>query len=152
MPDRRKKDPRDLLEGQRLLQVLRTAMTVLGMNRKQVQNRAGFSAGYLSRLFRGAYEVRLEQLLAIARAIGLEPAELFHLAYPQRPEPPSKAAAEVRRVLMGPPEPPAGTRQERFAQLCERIQSLLPQVQAEMFAVLEEPGPALEESRGKGAA
>jgi transcriptional regulator with XRE-family HTH domain len=141
MPYRRKRDPRDLEEGQRLLQVLRAAMAALGVTRKQVQNRAGFSAGYLTRLFSGTFEVRLEQLLTIARAIGLEPAELFHLAYPRLPQPPSPAAAQLRRVLQGPLEPQeeACTPQDRLAQAFGLLQQGFVDLEVKMISAVAEP-------------
>jgi hypothetical protein len=66
------------------------------------------SIGYLSRLFHGAVELKMEHILLIAREIGLHPAEFFHLAYPQPPARPSEASARLRAALEGfRPAPPA---------------------------------------------
>ncbi|HEX7183299.1 MAG TPA: helix-turn-helix transcriptional regulator [Thermoanaerobaculia bacterium] len=92
-------DPRDKEAIERLIRKLTTAMRVLGVSNREVERRIGLSPSYLSRLFNGLIELRVEHVLAISRAIGLSPGELFALAYPQQGEPPSEAAARLRKVL-----------------------------------------------------
>jgi len=94
-PDR----DQDKLEVERLIRVLTTAMRILDISNREVERRLDLSPSYLSRLFNGLIELRVEHLIAISRAIGLKPAELFHLAYPRRPDPPSEAVLQLRRVL-----------------------------------------------------
>lgn len=82
-----------------MLSVLKTAMRVLGFTNRDIERQLGLSSSYLSRLFSGTIELRFEHIVDIARAMGLEPAEILSFAYPQRREP--SAAALRLRELMG---------------------------------------------------
>ena len=101
-------------EIQRLIQMLRVAMRILDVSNRDIEKQLGLSYGYLSRLFSGAIELKMEHILQIVEVLGLAPAEFFHLAYPRRPSPPSEAAARMRAILdgfgpIGPDErPPTG--------------------------------------------
>jgi transcriptional regulator with XRE-family HTH domain len=88
-------------EIKRLLNVLRTAMKILDITNREVEKRLGLSYGYLSRLFAGAIELKIEHILDICGAIGLRPAEFFHLAYPRVQVPGTPAAVKLRDVLQG---------------------------------------------------
>lgn len=88
-------------EIKRLLNVLRTAMKILDITNREVEKKLGLSYGYLSRLFAGAIELKMEHVLDICQAIGLRPAEFFHLAYPRVQVPGTPAAAKLRDVLQG---------------------------------------------------
>lgn len=88
-------------EIKRLLNVLRTAMKILDITNREVEKKLGLSYGYLSRLFAGAIELKVEHILDICGAIGLRPAEFFHLAYPRIQVPGTPAAARLRDVLQG---------------------------------------------------
>jgi transcriptional regulator with XRE-family HTH domain len=88
-------------EIKRLLNVLRTAMKILDITNREVEKKLGLSYGYLSRLFAGAIELKIEHILDICGAIGLRPAEFFHLAYPRVPVPGTPAATKLRDVLQG---------------------------------------------------
>jgi hypothetical protein len=97
-------------EVKRLLSVLRTAMKILEITNREVENKLGQSYGYLSRLFAGTIDLKVEHILDICDAIGLRPAELFQLAYPRVPGAPTEAARRLREVLQGfqpAAEPPA---------------------------------------------
>jgi transcriptional regulator with XRE-family HTH domain len=98
-------------EVERLLTVLRTAIRLLGLTNREIERRLGMTPSYLGRLFGGTIELKVEHVLAISRALGLEPAEFFELAYPRRPDPPTESAKTIRKLLrdMQPPEPEART-------------------------------------------
>jgi hypothetical protein len=83
-------------ETAHLLQILRAAMRVLGFTNRDVEKTLGVSGGYLTRLFANTMELRFEHIVDIARAIGLEPEEVFQLAYPQPRNPPTEAAQRIR--------------------------------------------------------
>ena len=93
-------------EVTRLLNVLRTAMKVLGVTNREVEKKLELSYGYLSRLFAGSIDLKMDHILDICQAVGLQPAEFFHLAYPRPPVPGTPAAARLRDVLQGF-QPPA---------------------------------------------
>lgn len=95
-------------EVARILNLLRTAMRLLGLSNREVERRMGLSPSYLSRLFGGTIELKVEHVLAISKAIGLDPAEFFHLAYPHPPEAPTETAVALRSAVEGlKPSPPA---------------------------------------------
>jgi transcriptional regulator with XRE-family HTH domain len=95
-------------EIRRLLYVLRVAMRMLDVSNREVEKRLGLSYGYLSRLFSGSIELKVEHILQILEVLGLTPAEFFQLAYPRRNTPPSESALRLRSILEGlgplPPE------------------------------------------------
>ena len=93
-------------ETQHVIQILRTAMRVLGMTNREIERRLGVSGGYLTRLFGGAMELRFEHIVDISRAMGLEPEEVFQLLYPQPRNPPTEAAQRLREAL-SPMQPAA---------------------------------------------
>ena len=101
-------------EIQRLIQMLRVAMRILDVSNRDIEKQLGLSYGYLSRLFSGAIELKVEHILQILEVLGLTPAEFFQLAYPRRASPPSEASVRMRTILDGfgpivPEErPPAG--------------------------------------------
>ncbi len=85
-------------EVQRLINILRTAMRVLGVTNREVERKLGQSPSYLSRVFSGGIELKAEHLIHIPKAMGMEPAEFFQLAYPKQVEP-SRAAKQLRDSL-----------------------------------------------------
>lgn len=93
-------------EVDRLMNVLRTAIRLLGLTNREIERRLELTPSYLSRLFGGSIELKVEHVLAIARAIGLTSAEFFELAYPRRAHPPSDSFRAIRTLLreMQPPE------------------------------------------------
>jgi len=92
---------------------LKTILRLLGISNREVENRIGWCHGYLSRVFAGTLELRLDHILAILEVADLHPAEFFHLTWPAPAEPTSPAARELfplwRRFqpAAGSPPPPA---------------------------------------------
>lgn len=97
----------DQKEVERLITVVRTAIRLLGLTNREIERRLKLTPSYLSRLFAGNIELKVEHVVSIARALEMEPAELFSLAYPRLPEPPSESYQAIRMLLrdMQPPEP-----------------------------------------------
>jgi transcriptional regulator with XRE-family HTH domain len=85
-------------ETEHMIGTLRTAMRILGFTNREIEKRLGVSGGYLTRLFSGVMELRFEHVVQIAKAMGLEPAEIFQLAYPQSGNPPTAAAQRLREL------------------------------------------------------
>lgn len=86
-------------EVRRLLQVLKTSMKVLGFTNRDVERELGLSSSYLSRLFSGLIELRVEHVVGIAKSIGVEPEEIFQMAFPKRNRPASTAAVRLRSAI-----------------------------------------------------
>jgi transcriptional regulator with XRE-family HTH domain len=117
-------------EVQRLITILRTTMRILGVTNRDIERKLELSPSYLSRLFSGGIELKAEHLIHIPKAMGLEPAEFFHLAYPRRSQPGSRAAEQLREVLRElqppPPEEPTGAfSDEQMDQLREMMRKML---------------------------
>jgi transcriptional regulator with XRE-family HTH domain len=88
-------------EVRRVLDVLQMLMRILGVSNREVERRLVLQHGTVSRVLNGQIEAKLEVLLGIARAIGLEYEELFAIFYPNRPgpNPESEAARKIRSML-----------------------------------------------------
>jgi transcriptional regulator with XRE-family HTH domain len=70
-------------QTEHILQILKTAMRILGCTNREMERKLGVSGGYLSRLFAGAMELRFEHIVDIAGALGLSVEEIFRFAYPE---------------------------------------------------------------------
>lgn len=94
-------------ETQRLINVLKVSLRILGVTNRELARRMGISPSYLSKLFSGGSEMRLDHVIRICRAIGLDPAEFFTMAYPLPPKSSSVTASRIKEILQhGLPEPP----------------------------------------------
>jgi transcriptional regulator with XRE-family HTH domain len=117
-------------EVQRLINLLRTAMRILGVTNRDIERKLGLSPSYLSRLYSGGIELKAEHLIEIPQAMGLEPAEFFHLAYPRKTQP-SRAAEQLRQVIReltpapSPETPSGGFTDEQMQQLREMMRKML---------------------------
>jgi transcriptional regulator with XRE-family HTH domain len=85
-------------ETEHMIRTLRTAMRSLGFTNREIEKRMGVSGGYLTRLFSGVMELRFEHIVQIARIMGMEPAEIFQLAYPPSGTPPTEASQRLREL------------------------------------------------------
>lgn len=99
----------DKEEVDRLITILRTSIRLLGLSNREIERRLGLTPSYVSRIFAGNIELKAEHIFAIARAMGLQPWEIFELAYPRRSDAPTESFQTIRNLLrsMQPPEPPA---------------------------------------------
>jgi hypothetical protein len=88
-------------EVRRLLDVLQTLMRMLAISNREVERRLELQHGTVGRVLSGQIEAKLEVVLGIARAIGLEYEELFAIFYPGRPgpRPESDAARKIRSMI-----------------------------------------------------
>lgn len=88
------------VEVRRLRTMLKTAMKVLGYTNRDVERKLGLSGSYLSRLFSGMIDLKVDHVVAIANVVGLEPDELFQLTFtPSTKRPPTAAAIRLREAL-----------------------------------------------------
>ena len=109
-----------------ILDTLRTSMRLLEVTNRKVEEGMGWSHGYLSRIFSGTIELRVEHVIEIAALLGLKPAEFFDLTYPRKPEPPSPNAARPRGLLRRyqsepSPETQPAAEARGLAELVERL-------------------------------
>jgi transcriptional regulator with XRE-family HTH domain len=71
-------------EVARLRSLLRDAIKLSKHSNRDVEKALGLSNGYMSRLFAGVMDLRVEHILAVCQVIGFPPAEFFRSAYPPR--------------------------------------------------------------------
>jgi transcriptional regulator with XRE-family HTH domain len=116
-----------------LRKVLRTAITSLGLSLKEVQQRMGVSGGYLTRLFAGEIDVKVDHVVAIAEVLGVEPEELFWLAFPPPQGEPSPTALRLRAAF-GVTAPPS--QQHPASGLQREIEQIVQQALGKMLAKL----------------
>lgn len=117
-----------------MLDVLRSAIRALGFSYNEVGAKLGVSNGYLSRLFSGKIDLKFDHIVEISRALGFEPEEMVHLAYPQPRTPPSQSAARYQELMGGavnraarphlPPDLPSAP-EEMDALVAQSLQRLL---------------------------
>ncbi len=90
-------------EVRHLMDLLRTLARALGYSNAALARRADVALASLMRYFKGDAEPRLDFVLAVVRAIGLDVREFFEMAYPEL-EAPSAARQSIERIL-GPVRP-----------------------------------------------
>ena len=86
-------------EVRRLRTMLKASMKVLGFTNRDVERKLGLSGSYLSRLFSGMIDLKVDHVVAISQVIGLEPDEMFQLAFPKKRKASSAAALRLRETL-----------------------------------------------------
>jgi transcriptional regulator with XRE-family HTH domain len=103
----------------RLNQVLKTSIRALGLTLREVERRLGMSRGYLSRLFAGEMDLKVDHVVEIAEILGIEPEEIFRLAFPSSPAEPGHVTVRLREAFgvesePAPPEtgPPSALERE----------------------------------------
>lgn len=123
-------------EVDRLMNVLRTSVRLLGLSNREIERRLGLTPSYVSRLFAGTIELKVEHVVAIVRAIGLQPWEFFELAYPRRSEPTSESFRTIRTLLrdLQPPAEPAPAPALTEEEIERRIQESVRKALREMGA------------------
>jgi transcriptional regulator with XRE-family HTH domain len=123
-------------QTQHVVDVLRTTIRALGLTLSEVEKRLGVSRGYLTRLFSGVMELRFDQIVEIAEAVGVEPEEVLRLAFPPSQQPATPEALRLREVLGVPPAPekPPPPTESVFEKELERI---VAKTVRKMFAGIE---------------
>jgi transcriptional regulator with XRE-family HTH domain len=119
-----------LPETVRLIDLLKVCLRILGISHREVARRLEMSPSYVSKLFSGSSEMRLDHLIRICEAVKLDPSEFFALAYPVPEKKSSAAAARLRALLRSLPIPPPPTKQEEDP---EKLEAMLKSMLAKML-------------------
>lgn len=83
--------------------VLKSSIHAVGLTLKEVERRLGVSGGYLTRLFAGQMPLRVDQVSEIAEAAGLDPDEIFRLAFPPVQKPTTPELQLLRQAMAATP-------------------------------------------------
>jgi len=102
-------------EVRRATKLLETVMQATGLTRKELDQRLGAGPGYVSQVLTGRMELKFRHILAILRALDVEPNIFFQTLYPgDRPTSDQTVMEEFlkRFQKLGlnaapPPQPPA---------------------------------------------
>jgi transcriptional regulator with XRE-family HTH domain len=131
-------------EVRRATKLLETVMQAAGLTRKELDQRLGAGPGYVSQVLTGRMELKFRHVLAVLRALEVEPNVFFQTLYPENRAVSDQAVMEEflkRFQKMGfggsaPPPPPAIDSQE-----LERL------IQSAVRTALAERGAADSESQ-----
>lgn len=102
-------------EVRRATKLLETVMQATGLTRKELDQRLGAGPGYVSQVLTGRMELKFRHVLAILRALDVEPNVFFQTLYPgDRPSSDQAVMEEFlkrfQKLGLGaapPPQPPA---------------------------------------------
>src|SRR3954465_14017667 len=92
-----------------MIVVLKATMRGLGFTNREVERRRGVSRGYLTRLFAGVMDLRYDHVSVIAEAVGVDPEDIFRLAYPPTQKPFAPAVQRLRETIGSSSETSAPT-------------------------------------------
>jgi len=70
-------------EVRRATKLLETVMQAAGLTRKDLDQKLGAGPGYVSQVLTGRMELKLRHVIAILRALEVEPAVFFQTLYPE---------------------------------------------------------------------
>jgi transcriptional regulator with XRE-family HTH domain len=96
-------------ETAQLSRVLKKSIHTLGLSLREVERRLGMSRGYLTRLFAGEMDLKMDHVVDIAGALGIEAEEIFQLAFPRTDNAPSQDALRLREAFGVPSLAPVQT-------------------------------------------
>ena len=82
-----------------MIVVLKAIIRGLGFTNREVERRLGLSRGYLTRLFSGVMDLRYDHITEIADVIGVDPEDIFRLAYPPSQKPFTPAIQRLRETI-----------------------------------------------------
>jgi transcriptional regulator with XRE-family HTH domain len=85
-------------EARQLIGIVRVMACTLGVSNAALARKANVPLANLVRYFRGDGEPKVEFLLAVVRALGLDPREFFELVYPELPAP-TASRVKIEKIL-----------------------------------------------------
>jgi transcriptional regulator with XRE-family HTH domain len=81
-------------EVRRATKLLETVMQAAGLTRKDLDQRLGAGPGYISQVLTGRMELKFRHILAILRALDIDPGIFFQTLYPDSRPPSDQAVME----------------------------------------------------------
>ncbi|HEX2644119.1 MAG TPA: helix-turn-helix transcriptional regulator [Thermoanaerobaculia bacterium] len=81
-------------EVKRATKLLETVMQAAGLTRKELDQRLGAGPGYISQVLTGRMELKYRHIIAILRALDVDPGAFFQSLYPE----PQSASSDLGAV------------------------------------------------------
>lgn len=140
-------------EVRQLMDLLHTLTRTMGFSNAALARRANVSLASLIRYFKGDAEPRLDFVLAVVRAIGLEVREFFELAYPDSTAP-TATRQRIEKILvpirpgkaLEPPPPKEPERNPEGVPLQrEDIEKMFEDLRRDVREILAAQGPKPED-------
>lgn len=149
MAPRKKPEKPARVQTRQLMELVRFLARTLGFTNAALARKADVPLASLMRYFKGEGEPKIEFLLAVVQAMGLEVREFFDLAYPD-PAGVSAARAKVDRILRqvqpgrllepSPPPPKPEPLMDRALPTREEIEKMLDQLRKDVQIIMERAG------------
>jgi len=135
-------------EVRRATKLLETVMQAAGLTRKDLDQKLGAGPGYVSQVLTGRMELKLRHIIAILRALEVEPAVFFQTLYPENR--PATDAVVMEEFLRRFQQLGFGPRPAQPAPALD-TQGLETLIRSAVRAALAEPpGPGAPVSPGNG--
>ena len=74
----------------RCAKMLESVVRMDGLSARQLEEKLGYGAGTVNRLFSGKIELKLRHILLILEVIGIPPSQFFHEVFPEDDRPRSE--------------------------------------------------------------
>jgi len=135
-------------EVRRATKLLETVMQAAGLTRKDMDQRLGAGPGYVSQVLTGRMELKFRHVLAILRALEVEPSVFFQTLYPEnRPSTDAVVMEEFLRRFQklgfgtqpSPPPSPAVDSQELERMIQNAVRAALSGAPSALAASPQEP-------------
>lgn len=145
-------------EVRRATKLLETVMQAAGLTRKDLDQRLGAGPGYVSQVLTGRMELKFRHVLAILRALEVEPSVFFQTLYPEnRPSTDTVVMEEFLRRFQklgfgppsAPPAAPALDPQDLERMIQNAVRAAMSGAAGEAAAP-GEPDPAPENTKPRG--
>ena len=146
-------------EVRRATKLLETVMQAAGLTRKDLDQRLGAGPGYVSQVLTGRMELKFRHVLAILRALDVEPSVFFQTLYPEnRPATDTVVMEEFLRRFQklgfgppsAPPAAPALDPQDLERMIQNAVRAAMSGASAGEAATPGDPEPAPEDTKPRG--
>ena len=146
-------------EVRRATKLLETVMQAAGLTRKDLDQRLGAGPGYVSQVLTGRMELKLRHVLAILRALEVEPSVFFQTLYPEdRPSSDTVVMEEFLRRFQklgfgsqsAPPPSPAVDPRELEQMIQNAVRAALTGLPEGEGAASSDPEPPPENTKPRG--
>lgn len=146
-------------EVRRATKLLETVMQAAGLTRKDLDQRLGAGPGYVSQVLTGRMELKLRHVLAILRALDVEPSVFFQTLYPEnRPSTDTVVMEEFLRRFQklgfgppaAPPPSPALDPQDLERMIQNAVRAAMSGATGGEAASPGDPAPTPEDTKPRG--